>query len=150
VVDSWEGASAIDAALPRVLDTLIEVNVGQDRCGVAPNAALGLADRIQELDRLRLVGLQGYEGNLQHVRDPGERQKLCDGSMRRLAVAVKDLRAAGHTVDVVTTGGTGTAEFCALHESVLRSSPGRLCSWTPTTSTQSAFPINRRSPRWRP
>ena len=29
VVDSWEGATAIDAALPRVLETLIEVNVGQ-------------------------------------------------------------------------------------------------------------------------
>ena len=51
-----------------------------------------------ELDRLRLVGLQGYEGNLQHVRDSVERQRLCDGSMQRLAMAVKDLRAAGHTI----------------------------------------------------
>jgi D-serine deaminase-like pyridoxal phosphate-dependent protein len=124
VVDSWEGASAIDAALPRVLETLIEVNVGQDRCGVAPKDALALADRIQELDRLRLVGLQGYEGNLQHVRDPGERQRLCDGSMKRLSVAVMDLRAAGHTVDVVTTGGTGTAQFCAAHEAVTEVQPG--------------------------
>ena len=70
VVDSWEGASELDAALPRPVDTLIEVNVGQDRCGVAPEDALALADRIRELERLRLVGLQGYEGNLQHVRDP--------------------------------------------------------------------------------
>jgi D-serine deaminase-like pyridoxal phosphate-dependent protein len=124
VVDSWEGASAIDAVLPRVLETLIEVNVGQDRCGVAPEDALALADQMRELDRLRLVGLQGYEGNLQHVRDPGERQRLCDGSMQRLAMAVKDLRAAGHTLDVVTTGGTGTAEFCALHEAVTEVQPG--------------------------
>lgn len=124
VVDSWEGASALDAALPRALDTLIEVNVGQDRCGVAPEDALALADRIRELERLRLVGLQGYEGNLQHVRDPGERQRLCDGSMRRLAVAVQDLRAAGHMVNVVTTGGTGTAEFCARHEAVTEVQPG--------------------------
>jgi D-serine deaminase-like pyridoxal phosphate-dependent protein len=124
VVDSWEGASAIDAALPRVLETLIEVNVGQDRCGVSPEDALALADRIRELERLRLVGLQGYEGNLQHVRDSGERQWLCDRSMGRLTVAVEALRAGGHTVDVVTTGGTGTAEFCALHESVTEVQPG--------------------------
>jgi D-serine deaminase-like pyridoxal phosphate-dependent protein len=124
VVDSWAGASAIDAVLPRALQALIEVNVGQDRCGVAPEDALALADRIQQLDRLRLVGLQGYEGNLQHVRDPGERQRLCDDAMQRLAVAVKDLRTAGHTVDVVTTGGTGTAEFCARHESVTEVQPG--------------------------
>ena len=62
VVDSWEGASAIDAALPGALETLIEVNVGQNRCGVAPEDALTLADRIRGLERLRLVGLQGYEG----------------------------------------------------------------------------------------
>ena len=124
VVDSWEGASMIDTALPRALETLIEVNVGQDRCGIAPQDALALADRIRELDRLRLVGLQGYEGNLQHVRDPVQRQRLCHGSMQRLAVAVEDLRAAGHTVDVVTTGGTGTAEFCAAHEAVTEVQPG--------------------------
>src|SRR5262249_8724721 len=31
VVDSWDGASAIDAAVPRTLETLIDVNVGQNR-----------------------------------------------------------------------------------------------------------------------
>ena len=124
VVDSWEGASAIDAVLPRALETLIEVNVGQDRCGVAPEDARALADRLGGLDRLRLIGLQGYEGNLQHLRDPGDRQRRCDVSMQRLAAAVTDLRAAGHTIDVVTTGGTGTAEFCARHELVTEVQPG--------------------------
>jgi D-serine deaminase-like pyridoxal phosphate-dependent protein len=124
VVDSWEGALAIDAALPRVIEALIEVNVGQDRCGIAPEDALALADRLKQLDRLRVVGLQGYEGNLQHVRDPGERQRLCNDSMQRLAAAVTALRAAGHMVEIVTTGGTGTAEFCAAHEAVTEVQPG--------------------------
>jgi D-serine deaminase-like pyridoxal phosphate-dependent protein len=124
VVDSWEGASVIDAALPGDLETLIEVNVGQDRCGVAPENALALADRIQELDRLKLVGLQGYEGNLQHVRDPSDRQKLCDVSMQQLTATARDLRRAGHTIDVVTTGGTGTAEFFARHQEVTEVQPG--------------------------
>jgi D-serine deaminase-like pyridoxal phosphate-dependent protein len=124
VVDSWEGAAGIDAALPRVLEALIDVNVGQDRCGVAPEDALALADRLHGLNRLRLVGLQGYEGNLQHVRDPVARRSRCDASMQRLAVAVRDLRSGGHPVDVVTTGGTGTAEFCAAHETVTEVQPG--------------------------
>jgi len=124
VVDSWEAASALDAELGRAVDMLIDVNVAQDRCGVAPAQARGLADRIQALERLRLIGLQGYEGNLQHVRDAGERRTLCDGAMTRLAAAVDDLRAGGHTVDVVTTGGTGTAEFCASHECVTEVQPG--------------------------
>ena len=124
VVDSWDGASAIDDALSGTLETLIEVNVGQNRCGVAPEDALALADRIRGLERLRLVGLQGYEGNLQHVRDPEERRRLCDVSMSRLAAAAEQVRAGGHDIDVVTTGGTGTAEFCAAHEAVTEVQPG--------------------------
>jgi D-serine deaminase-like pyridoxal phosphate-dependent protein len=39
-------------------------------------------------------------------------------------VAVDALRAGGHAVGVVTTGGTGTAEFCAAHEHVTEVQPG--------------------------
>ena len=124
VVDSDEGAAAIDATLPRAVDTLIDVNVGQDRCGVAPEDALALADRIRGFERLHLIGVQGYEGNLQHIRDPGERRTLCDAAMERLAATAERLRAGGHTVEVVTTGGTGTAEFCAAHEAVTEVQPG--------------------------
>ena len=124
VVDSWEGASAIDAGLARPLETLVDVNVGQDRCGVAPEDALALADRLRELEQLALVGVQGYEGNLQHIRAADERRRRCDISMGRLEQAVRELRAGGHTIDVVTTGGTGTAEFCSAHEVVTEVQPG--------------------------
>jgi D-serine deaminase-like pyridoxal phosphate-dependent protein len=124
VVDSWEGASTLDAAVPRAVEVLIDVNVGQDRCGVLPENAQALADRCRALERLRIVGLQGYEGNLQHVRDRQERQVLCSEAMERLALAAQGLLAGGHAVDVVTTGGTGTAEFCAAHEVVTEVQPG--------------------------
>jgi D-serine deaminase-like pyridoxal phosphate-dependent protein len=124
VVDSHEAAAAIDAAVPHPVQTLIDVNVGQDRCGLAPEDALALADRIRGLERLDLIGVQGYEGNLQHVRDPGERKRLCEASMDRLAATAERLRAGGHTVEVVTTGGTGTAEFCAAHAAVTEVQPG--------------------------
>ena len=120
-----EGASAIDAGrLARPLETLVDVNVGQDRCGVAPEDALALADRVRELEQLALVGVQGYEGNLQHIRAADERRRRCDISMGRLEQAVRELRAGGHTIDVVTTGGTGTAEFCSAHEVVTEVQPG--------------------------
>ncbi len=124
VVDSWDGATAIDAALPRPLETLIDVNVGQDRCGIAPEDALGLADRIRGLERLRLIGVQGYEGHLQHVRDATERRSLCDTAMGRLGAVADELSSAGHAITVVTTGGTGTAQFCAAHSFVTEVQPG--------------------------
>jgi D-serine deaminase-like pyridoxal phosphate-dependent protein len=119
VVDSFEAAVELPA-----VEALIDVNVGQNRCGVAPEEAVALAERLRELDGIRLVGVQGYEGNLQHVRDPAGRQRLCDGAMERLAGAVASLRQAGFAIDVVTTGGTGTAEFCARHEVVTEVQPG--------------------------
>lgn len=124
VLDSFEGAAALDAELPRPIPALIEVNVGQDRCGVAPEEAVGLAGRVAAIERLTIVGVQGYEGNLQHVRDAGERRRLCHAAMGRLACAADALRADGHAVDVVTTGGTGTAEFCAEHPAVTEVQPG--------------------------
>jgi D-serine deaminase-like pyridoxal phosphate-dependent protein len=124
VVDSFDAASAIDAALPRALETLIDVNVGQNRCGVAPEDAPALADRVGGLERLPVVGVQGYEGHLQHVRDADERRQLCGLAMGRLAAAAAALRAGGHTVDVVSTGGTGTSEFCAAHDAVTEVQPG--------------------------
>ena len=124
VVDSFAGAAAIDAALPRELETLIDVNVGQDRTGVPPDDAPALANRVAPLEHLRIVGIQGYEGNLQHVRDPEERRRRCDASMEQLAAVAGQLRAGGHTVDVVSTGGTGTAEFCAAHQVVTEVQPG--------------------------
>lgn len=124
VVDSTAGAEALDAALTRPIQVLIDVNVGQDRCGVSPGDAGALADVLRQHERLRIVGVQGYEGNLQHVRDPAERRARCDEAMRLLGTAAEDLRARGHRVDVVTTGGTGTAEFCAAHEHVTEVQPG--------------------------
>jgi D-serine deaminase-like pyridoxal phosphate-dependent protein len=124
VVDSARAADAIDAALPRPVDVLIEVDVGQNRCGVAPEDARALADHLATLPQLRLIGVQGYEGNLQHVRDSTERRARCDCAMGRLEQAVGALRAGGHRIDVVTSGGTGTAEFCAAHEVVTEVQPG--------------------------
>jgi D-serine deaminase-like pyridoxal phosphate-dependent protein len=124
VVDSWDGARAIDAVLPRPLETLIDVNVGQDRCGIAPEDALELADRIRGLERLRLIGVQGYEGHLQHVRDATERRSLCDTAIGRLGAVADELSSAGHAITVVTTGGTGTAQFCAAHSFVTEVQPG--------------------------
>ncbi len=128
VVDSAAGAEALDAALERAgcgpADVLVDVNVGQDRCGVEPADAVVLADRLRAFGRLRVAGVQGYEGHLQHVRDPDERRRLCHAALDRLELAVNGLRAAGHETGVVSTGGTGTAELCAEHGVATEVQPG--------------------------
>ncbi len=104
---------------------LIEINVGQDRCGIAPGEpALELAMQISKLSNLELLGVQGYEGHLQHIQDTNERKKCCEAAMAKLNSTVELIRSKGIKLTIVTTGGTGTCEFCAECSAVTEVQPG--------------------------
>jgi D-serine deaminase-like pyridoxal phosphate-dependent protein len=128
VVDSQVGAQALNAALEEAnlhLNVLIELNVGQNRCGVTPGEdVLTLAQQIRSMSHLRLIGVQGYEGHLQHIHDPQERTQRCNQAMHLLTTTAAQLQTAGFPIEIVTTGGTGTAEICAQHEGVTEVQPG--------------------------
>ncbi|KAI9157988.1 D-threonine aldolase [Paramyrothecium foliicola] len=130
VVDSEVGATAINDALEKSgiqepISVLIDLDVGLHRTGVAPGEpALSLAQQISKLKKLRLIGVQGYEGHLQHLHDRNDRKQQCLESMKILTDTVEALRSAGYDMQVVTTGGTGTAEFCAAVHGVTEVQPG--------------------------
>ncbi|KAH9875133.1 hypothetical protein J1614_004623 [Plenodomus biglobosus] len=131
VVDSVEAARAIDDAVRERgvqqgrVKTLIDVDVGLHRTGVqAGAAALELARLVARCEGLEIIGVQGYEGHLQHVGGAEERKRLCFEAMEILTRTAKALRTEGHRIDVVTTGGTGTAEFCAMVPGVTEVQPG--------------------------
>jgi D-serine deaminase-like pyridoxal phosphate-dependent protein len=86
--------------------------------------ALMLAQHIGKMSNLQLVGVQGYEGHLQHLHDPEERAQRCRQAMQQLTDTAEQLRAAGFPIEIVTTGGTGTAEICADYDGVTEVQPG--------------------------
>ncbi|RAK77435.1 DSD1 family PLP-dependent enzyme [Aspergillus fijiensis CBS 313.89] len=131
VVDSAVGATAIDAALGKAnvntpLAVLIDLDVGLHRTGVADTAAALELGRhiVDNLQNLKLIGVQGYEGHLQHLHSREERKRECLASMAILTGTAEALRKDGHKIEVVTTGGTGTAEFCASVPGVTELQPG--------------------------
>ncbi|KAL3443758.1 hypothetical protein BJX65DRAFT_284752 [Aspergillus insuetus] len=130
VVDSAVGATAINDALQaegieQPIAVLIDLDVGLHRTGVAPGEpALALARHISALPMLRLIGVQGYEGHLQHLHSREDRRNQCLESMKILTDTATALRNAGFNIQVVTTGGTGTAEFCATVPGVTELQPG--------------------------
>jgi len=128
VVDSLTGAEQLNQAIRDAqlkLNVLLDLNVGQNRCGVMPGeAALALARHIGALSNLQLVGVQGYEGHLQHLHDPVERAQRCRQSMQLLTSTAAQLLAEGFAIAIVTTGGTGTAEICAGCDGVTEVQPG--------------------------
>lgn len=107
-VQARELASACEGnAAP--LSILIDVDVGLARTGVAsPADALELAATIAAAAPLRLAGVQGYGGQWQHIAGLAKRRDAITAGMKRLTAAVDALREAGHEVDWVTGGGTGS------------------------------------------
>lgn len=131
VVDCEQGARAINEAIERsgigeAITTLIDLDVGLHRTGVQPGEpSLSLARFMRSHCKwLNLIGVQGYEGHLQHVHGYELRKQQCLGSMALLVGTVDALRQDGFKIDVVTTGGTGTAEFCASYPGVTEVQPG--------------------------
>ena len=94
------------------LDVLVEINIGQDRCGVADAAAvLRLLDALAPHGRLRFRGLQAYHGGVQHVRGHAQRRDAAPRAAARTAAIVAALAQAGVACATVTGGGSGSVEF---------------------------------------
>lgn len=114
-VDSPAGIAALATAATAArlaIGVLVDVNVGQERCGVAPGEpAVALARIVADAGGLRLRGVMGYEGHLQPLRDRAERDARARAAMWNLVATAEQIRAAGLPCDVVSSGGTGTYDI---------------------------------------
>ncbi len=91
------------------VDVYIELDVGQNRAGVAtPADALELAREVMHHPRLTLMGLQAYAGSAQHRRGVPERREAAQRAAERAAEARALMQEAGLPCEIVTGGGTGT------------------------------------------
>jgi D-serine deaminase-like pyridoxal phosphate-dependent protein len=91
------------------LRTVIEVDIGMQRCGVAPGQpVLDLARQIVAAPGLRFEGVMGYEGHTIFEPDPAQRRAKTEPSVKLLVDSAHLLRQSGIPVDIVSSGGTGT------------------------------------------
>ena len=91
-------------------DVVIEVDVGQGRCGVQPGeAALELAIKAMQADWLNFKGLQGYQGSIQMTESFAARKQAADDALGKLTATAALIRDAGIPCDYLTGGGTGTS-----------------------------------------
>ena len=114
VVDSLEAGLALSDAVVAAgtnAGVLIDVDVGQERCGVAPGAAaVELAEKLRGRPGLELLGLQGYQGKLQHVEGHNARMAAAGSANDRLMETRALFEKSGLPLEIVTGGGTGTYE----------------------------------------
>ena len=113
-VDSADGiqrlAEAMAQAAPQArIDVLVEIDVGQGRCGVPPGApALALAQAVARLTQLRFAGLHAYHGRAQHLRSAAERREAIAAAVQAARHTRDLITATGLPVPLVTGSGTGT------------------------------------------
>ena len=94
------------------IDVFVEINVGQNRCGVADaRQVLQLLEVMSAHAQLTFKGLQAYQGGIQHIRDHGERRDASGLAAARTGEVVDALSRAGVACAVVTGGGSGSVEF---------------------------------------
>ena len=92
------------------IDVFIEINVGQNRCGVEPGTpAVALALEIRKHPALNFAGLQAYHGKAQHLRSPAERRLAITDAIQAVVYTRKLIEAEGIKVGLITGAGTGTA-----------------------------------------
>jgi len=143
VVDSAPGADALASALSNAglrARVLLDVDVGQRRCGVLPGEpARALARHVARLPALELCGVQGYEGHLQQLADAAERERRCTEAVALLVATAAELRSEGHDMSTVTTGGTGTALICKRQPGVTEVQPGSFVFMDASYSRAVAF-----------
>lgn len=110
-VDWEENVREIAAAareVNTVVEMLVEINVGHNRCGVYADEALELAKVVVEeasKGGVRFAGIAGYEGHTP-VLPPAEKTAETEVCHSKLAEAKRLIEEGGIEVQVVTGGGS--------------------------------------------
>ena len=113
-VDHAEGIERLIEAMAQFgsdagIDVLVEIDVGQGRCGVPPGeAAVPLAQAVVRSPRLRFAGLQAYHGRAQHMASTVGRKEAIAQVVRAAIHTRQLIEEAGITVPLITGSGTGT------------------------------------------
>lgn len=126
IVDSILRSSTQKEAKNHVFRVLVEVDVGQNRCGVRDaQQVISLARKIMSYGNiLEFAGIQAYHGAAQHVRDWSHRRDIVCGVVEKARSIVDALAAQGIPCPIVTGGGTGTFEFEAASGVFTEIQPG--------------------------
>jgi D-serine deaminase-like pyridoxal phosphate-dependent protein len=100
-----------NAALAKgvVINYLVEVNIGMNRCGVEPGVStLKLVHKINNLKGLNFLGIMAYEGHTMFIESLRERQKETIKALKKVSETKKILEKEGIFCQIVSCAGTGT------------------------------------------
>lgn len=111
-VANVEDLSAAAVTHATELNCFVEMDVGAGRCGVmTSDAVVEIAKAIDIAKNLRFLGIQAYNGALQHIDSYAERRSESQIVLDKVASSITALSAAGLKPELVSGGGTGSYQF---------------------------------------
>lgn len=140
VVDAPRQVDLLSAAMilsPVKLGVLIEINIGQNRCGMDPSNLtdiISLVKQIHHHPQLTFLGFQGYEGHLVLQPDENTRTTQVQTANAHLMQVVKTVEEAGYPAKIVTGGGTGTTMITGKIKGMTEIQPGTYATMDATYS----------------
>lgn len=132
-VESEANARELNAAALAArtrINAVVEVDVGQERCGVAAGEpAVALSRLIHSLPGLSYRGVMAWEAHARKYVEPEKRRAVAQEAVGILVDTADQCRAAGLPVEIVSCGGTGTHEYSSLVKGVteIQAGGGILC-----------------------
>lgn len=100
-------AEEVFAQTNQIAEIMIEVEVGEVRCGVDNDKDLyPLLDEISKCKHVHLIGLFGHDGNTYNVKDMDECEKISFGAQGKLIHFAELTRKYGMDISVVSYGST--------------------------------------------
>ena len=107
--DQVDAASRVARDFGVVLGGLVEIEVGMERCGIAPGRdAASLARRIAAAPNLKFKGLQAYHGRAQHMTAYQERAQAIASAVDAVRETLEALAAENLPCEIIGGAGTGT------------------------------------------
>jgi D-threonine aldolase len=94
------------------IEVLVEVDIGQHRCGVRSVCdLLGFVDEISSHREMTFAGIQAFHGGIQHIRGWEERREASRSAVFSTSQFIAALDRRGIRGVTVTGSGTGSMEF---------------------------------------
>jgi len=127
-VDDFEAATALSDTFYKnnlTIDVVVIVELGFNRCGVAPGRqTVEFVKKIASLNGLRVKGIMGYAGHVYGAKNWDEVLRIGSEEGKVMVATADMIRKSGIQVDVVSVGSTPTAKIAGSIPGVTEIRPG--------------------------
>ena len=108
-----------------IVDAVLEIDIGLERVGVAPEDAPEMARYLADQPNLNFAGVMAYEGHIGYGdKTEEEYERECSAAMDEVEATVDRIEDADVEVTEVKVGSTPTSLYSGKHPIVTEINPG--------------------------